>query len=88
MLVCYNQQDDGVCTEKYLLQYIPGIVLSLYNTPHITHVSGYYVGVLDPTTNKMRCRYEKYLSIIPYSTVTSITHLIIDPETCVIMLVC
>ena len=51
-------------TEKYLLQpHIPGIVLSLSNTPHYnTCLRVYYVGVLDPTTNKMiMYDTEKYL---------------------------
>ena len=51
-------------TEKYLLQpHIPGIVLSLYNTLHYnTCHRVYYVGVLDPTTNKMMVYdTEKYL---------------------------
>ena len=43
--------------------HIPGIVLSLYNTPHYnTCLRVYYVGVLDPTTNKMMVYdTEKYL---------------------------
>ena len=40
-------------TEKYLLQpHIPGIVLSLYNTPHYKHMC-YNVGVSDSTGSEV-----------------------------------